>query len=167
MRPGVAHGIDLAFEIEPMAKNPDKASFVVYGLAEVDPFSIRYVGRTSLPLQDRFKNHLNCGARAIKAWISTLPPPGPVLVVFGRVVSETDANALEKRTIARLLEDGADLLNVQDRPDSHEILSARVRARLFYRRPICPGDLVKHTPSASCSRTRGSRWCYKACVPAR
>ena len=90
----------------------DSRKFYIYGLAETDPFRIRYVGRTCKALQRRLAEHQgNAGRPAVREWIDMLPHPGPAIVILGRAVGLDSADQQERRWIDTLLARGADLLN--------------------------------------------------------
>lgn len=100
-----------------MSRDLKSRQFCIYGLADLFPFAIRYVGRTCSPLQARVRCHRGIGSGArVREWIRTVPAPGPAIVVLGYAWGVDAANRAEREAIARMLALGGDLLNVRDRP---------------------------------------------------
>lgn len=92
-------------------------SCIVYGLRETGSTSVRYVGQTSVDLQERLRRHWhdcrNHLRRPRAMWMRDVAAKGGEIEIFPL---ETGAiwNESEIRWISRLRQEGADLLNVTD-----------------------------------------------------
>ena len=60
----------------------------------------------------------------MQKWLEGLADPAPAIVFLGHAVGLAAAKALEREVIARLLQQGAELINMHDRPDTAAICSA-------------------------------------------
>lgn len=89
---------------------------VVYALVERGTSEIRYVGQTRSALWKRLADHVAKGSptdpRPVLNWIAEVYDRGSAVEI---VALQSDAawNADERRWIAKLVEEGADLLNVE------------------------------------------------------
>jgi hypothetical protein len=112
-----------------MVRDLDKVWFTIYGLAERNPFAIRYVGCTCMRITQRLRGHRNSAASVmVRDWIESLPLPGPLVVFLGEAQGYSWALDLEERTIHELLANGANLLNVQSCPNTGSRLRVAVAA---------------------------------------
>jgi hypothetical protein len=98
-------------------------SVTIYALTDPDSGEVRYVGRTTNNLWQRYSQHLMGVSKATKPWVQALRPlqKVPSLKILEEGVSVEGAGVRERYWISYWLEQGASLLNYFHTPKPHSL----------------------------------------------